>query len=405
MKAYYQKMNDQILPSEDLKERVLTNLEQPKHKSFFRPLAAVPALMLVLLLALPVMAAVCGPSIQELMFLVAPKIAERFSPIQASDIANGIRMEVVSAAFHDTGLELYFSFQDLEGNRLNENTYLGEHSISRKPSLIPGNGGSSGSILEHLRLDAESNTYYAMLQSKYQFLNSSGSRNLTIQELFGEYITFNLESLQRDVELEDVVVPITMTEPIFRTVERTENGSFQFDSILDLIPAELTDIGLGGNNVSGWFDQESYTFMAPGEIITQITEDIAITNMYHLDGELHVQVRTQRKQEPESDLYRDFYFEDSKGNLIHNDRSFSLNYRQDGYNIDYTELIFKISQENLEHFRLICHISEHEIIKGPWKVTFPLSETNYQAEKDESVLPTVEYSASEGAAQGAIHIG
>ncbi len=405
MKAAYQKMNEPILPPEDLKQQVLAKLDKPTGKITLRPLALVPALMLVLLLATPVMAAYV-PSIQELMFQVAPNVAARFAPVQVSDTANGIRAEVVSASIHDTTIELYFSFQDLEGNRLDEDTYLGGIWLSSKSSLLRGRGGSHGSLSEPLKQDPETNIFYSMVQSSYSVPSFFGSRYLTIEEICGDKVTVNLEELNRSVDLGAVEVPITMTEPTWRTVQRTEEGSFHFETIEDLFPGgKLIDIGLGNGSDIGWFDQQSYTFLAPGEIVTEITENSAITNMCYADGELHIQVRTQRNRDAHTSIAGGHSLVDVQGNRVGSHRTFSLQYRQDEYDIDYTEFIYRIPQEELKNYTLICSLREHQTIPGPWRMTFPLVESDYADGEDGSILPTADYASSSGISQGQVHFG
>ena len=110
MKHLFQAMNDQIRPSPELNEMVMDSI-RPRKIWNLRPVGAIAAMLAVVLLATPVMAAYIPP-INDLMYQVSPQMAERFTPIQKSCVKNGIKMEVVSASVHGNVAEMVVSREE-----------------------------------------------------------------------------------------------------------------------------------------------------------------------------------------------------------------------------------------------------------------------------------------------------
>lgn len=191
----YNRMNEKIGPDPGLKEKVLEKAA-PRRGSWLRPVAVVAALLALVIMATPVMAA-CVPAVGELMFLVAPEVAARFRPIWESCEADGIRMEVIAASVHGATAEVYISFEDLEGDRINGDLRTEEAKLLGKNVFLSGTWGSSIGRFDY---DEESGMAVMMIEENYSFYSPLRGRYLTVEELFGGKITVSVESLYRLVQ-------------------------------------------------------------------------------------------------------------------------------------------------------------------------------------------------------------
>lgn len=193
MKEQYQQMNQHINPSPELHQKVMERALPKSHRRF-RPVAAVAAVLAFVLLVTPVMAAYV-PAINELMYMVSPEMAARFSPVQRSCSNNGVKMEVVSASIHGAVTEVYISIEDLEGNRVNGQTRAesDEYLLGRSLFLGSGNWGSGVSAAKY---DPETGKAFVLIEENYSFYSTLLGRYLTSKEIYGGRMTVFVEELK-----------------------------------------------------------------------------------------------------------------------------------------------------------------------------------------------------------------
>lgn len=193
MKKRYQQMNEQINPSPALYHKVMEQAEPRVHRRF-RPVAVMAAVLALVLFATPVMAAYV-PAINDLMYMVSPEMAARFSPVQKTCTRNGIKMEVVSASIHGAVTEVYISFEDLEGNRVNSQVRAesDEYLLGRSLFLGSGNWGSGVSAAKY---DPQTGKAFVMIEENYSFYSSLLGRYLTSDEIYGGRMTVFVEELE-----------------------------------------------------------------------------------------------------------------------------------------------------------------------------------------------------------------
>lgn len=190
MKATYQKMNECIVPDSTLSRRVMEKT-MPKAKRCLRPAAVMAAVLAVVMMAVPAMAATI-PAVNELMYLVSPEIAARFSPVQKSDTNAGITMEVVSASVHGTTLELYVSFKGAAGAEVPERIAINEGDILGRNLLLSGVWGHS---YKAPTIDPETGKSFQIIEHNYSFYSNILGRYLTADELYSGRITVYVESV------------------------------------------------------------------------------------------------------------------------------------------------------------------------------------------------------------------
>ena len=116
----YIKLNNYIKPSEELVNKVknFSDEEVIKKDKKIKNIMLKPAIAIMILVmvffSMPVLASNI-PSIYNLMYLVSPKIAQYFIPIQKSCENQGIKMEVISINIHENEAQIYITMQDLIG--------------------------------------------------------------------------------------------------------------------------------------------------------------------------------------------------------------------------------------------------------------------------------------------------
>lgn len=190
MKKLYQQMNEHIQPRDSLNARIMEKIE-PKRRLRFRPLAAMAAMLVLILVGTPVMANYV-PVISELMYQVSPEMAARFMPVQKTDTVNGICMEVVSASIHGATAEVCISFEDLEADRIDERLRTeGAELLGKSPFLSGVWGGSVGNF----DFDSETGKAIMVIDQNYSFYSRRKGRYLTVDELFDGKITVCVKSL------------------------------------------------------------------------------------------------------------------------------------------------------------------------------------------------------------------
>lgn len=383
MKEAYRNLFDQVNPPAGFQEKVFARMEpKPRKRRIPRPLGAVTAVLVVFLLATPVMAAYV-PEITDLMYAIAPEIAARFSPVQESCEKNGIRMEVVATSVHGNQVELYLGFTDLEGkNRIDLNTHPDMVMFHAKP-FLNGFGGFSGSaITDPMRYDPESGTYYSMTERTVKAYSKWKKRYLTIREIFGNKLTATVDSLSRYVDKENVELPLILKEQETMTLTLDEHGGFT-DKRFKMFGREG-----GGSLESPWYQKKSYDVLTLGEVIQSINEELAVTGTTYIDGELRVQVRRQRLDENVTSRYG-ISLNGRNGEQVNSDRATLVDIERDGKRISYKEYYFKIPEKDLGNYTMLFDLSEEQIIKGPWRVTFPLVESDYADEEQGRDTPNV----------------
>ncbi len=376
MNATYRTMNEQINPSDDLRQRIMEKLEaKPKGRLNLRPLAAAAAVLAVVLLATPVMAAYVPP-IEELMYKISPEIAARFSPVRESDEKNGIRMEVISASVHGATAEVYVSFQDLEGDRLGWNVWPGDFWMPVHPFL----DGSAASGSRNGDYEEESKIYRTILDCTYSFYSEKKGRYLTVQELCGEKLTVSLDALNRMVPLGEFEVPLMMTEQGETQILVDEHG---------LVTAGgVKNFGWGYSAGEVWDPQGSFKLLKPGKAVQELSEGVCITGMGYIDGRLHIQTQVTIGDDAPSTPSYTFYLVDGQGKWVNHTRTAHYILEEDEAGGQYFENIFNVPEEALSQYTLICEMSKIQRIEGPWRVTFPLTESSYVGELDDGVPQT-----------------
>lgn len=319
-----------------------------KAKPIFRRPAAAAAIVLCLALATPVLA-VNVPAVYKLMVLVSPAIAQYFIPVQESCEDNGIRMEVVSTYIHDDTAEIYVTMRDLTGNRIDATTDL----FDSYSLYIPFD---SINHCERVGFDETTRTATFLIT-----ISTMDGKDINIK---GGKVTFSVrEFLSHKVSEENIPISLDLA------------AAGEAEAIYTLDPEhDDTYTYVGGSSVDGKFP-DSYTVLIPGNSVYSLGEDMDITGIGFVNGQLHIQAATYGKLT--LDTHGDFQLVDAGGNKVnYNSVCFAEGMGTD-HRIDYEEFIFDISPEEIGSYKLFGdYYSNGMDTKGNWKVTFPLISNN-----------------------------
>lgn len=182
----YRKMNEKILPDGELRERVMEKAV-PRRPARFR-VAAVVAMLALAIMAVPAAAQ------------ASLELATRFRPVMESCTVDGIKMEVVAASVHGATAEVYISFEDLQGDRIDEKLRIGGDELLGKNPFLSGTWGGSVGKFDY---DAETGRAIMVIEQNYSFWSSLLGRYLTVEELFAGKLTVSVDRLYRLVQTEN----------------------------------------------------------------------------------------------------------------------------------------------------------------------------------------------------------
>ena len=353
-KDRYQEWNEKVQPSEELLSSLLAEVKGRKnHRSRWgRGIAVAAALLIAVNISIPVLAGTF-PNIYQLMYLVSPAVAQFYKPVQMADEHDGIRMEVVAAYIHEETAEIYITFRDLEGNRLDETTDLYDSYSIHMPSSAIGSCQKVG-------YDPESHTLTYLIT-----VTQEEGRKIE-----GEKLTFSVGGyLSHKQNYENVEIPIDLTqvtEAPCQSVDSPANGGTMtgHSGIVTEVPdAETAEKAA-----------QEYCVLVPQPADPAFpVEGVNFTGIGYIDGKLHIQYAVENALD--NDDHGFFFLQNEAGETIEEVGSISFREGTGEKRIDYRDSVFLVPQEELQNYRLYGDfvISEgfHE---GNWQVTVPIKE-------------------------------
>ena len=301
-----------------------------------RTAGIVLAAALCLMLALPVMAASDGS--YELLYAVAPALAQRLKPVQLSCEDNGIQMEVVAASVQGDTAEAYIALRDLTGDRVDGTTDLFDSWRFHTPF-----DSVNTCTLEHY----DESTHTAMF---YVLMTDMNGEDILPED--GK-ITFSVQKfLSHKREFEGVDLQPVLTS-------------------LDPAPATQSSASLrGGDDLS----TASVICLAPADEPLLIPADgVAVTGAGYVDGQLHIQVYYEDILR--TDNHGFVYYVGEDGEPVYSTLSLSL--WDDTQTGSYQEYIFDVPAEALDSVAFYGDFYTcGSLTEGNWQVTFPPSDSN-----------------------------
>lgn len=359
MKQRFQKMNEHILPLDDLSEQVMAKATGKKRGWSIRPLAAVAAVLALLIVATPTLA-VNVPLVHDVLNHIAPELADRLVPVQLSDEDNGIQMEVVAASVRDNVAEWVIK---IEGEALKGWTFVGPLVKIRDHSGMFGGAtttdGESLNDYDEVFEDREKGIWYYRYQKTYP-------EGTSAREILGDRMTIRLSGvLLTNVGKEGIEVPVIFTDYELMTVERERWLDYGFSGY-----------GRGGGSDYFMYEQKVDTLMTPGESVYDVTDKLSLTGAAYIDGKLHIQTAGVDQiigNRVEWSYIRP-YFMDADGNKIRELYHYSCEIEADGHETEYVECVFDIPPEELANYTMRIELINDEAVGSHCSVTFEIAD-------------------------------
>jgi len=299
----------------------------------------VLAAALCLMLALPVLASSDGS--YELLYAVAPALAQRLRPVQLACENNGIRMEVVAASVQGNTAEAYIALRDLEGDRVDETTDLFDSGSFHTPF-----DSANTCTLESYDASTHTATFYVLM---------TAADGADIRPEDGK-VTFSVrEFLSHKQALEGVDLSAVV-------------------SAMPTVPETRTDMQLRGGGLGNGFSETLIPCLVPADEPLLIPADgAAVTGVGYVDGRLHIQVYYEDILR--TDNHGFVYYVGADGTPVYSDLSLSL--WDDAQIGSYEEYIFDLPAEALDSVAFYGDFTTcSQLTEGNWQVTFPLSDLN-----------------------------
>lgn len=319
-----------------------------------KPIAAVAAICLCLLITMPVLADNL-PYVEKLLNLISPELAEQFVPVQMSDESQGIRMEVVAINLQEDEAQVYVTLQDLEGDRLDETTDLYDSYSLHVPF-------DSVAHCQKLGYDEANRTVTFLVTISAM----DGAKEDWLEKVKNQRITFSVrEMIGQKTEYDGIEIPIPLAEA-------------------DL-EAEAMSVWINGRSGQIMMQQESPAdAQDPRPYIRVLHPDqgdqrfaiegVEFTGIGYVDGYLHVQYGVPNRLE--NDNHGHFFLRDAQGNERMYDGAVSFKgTTEETEHISYEDCIFDIAPEELDDYTLYGYFMTSGLhLKGDWQVKFRLGQ-------------------------------
>ncbi len=318
----------------------IVNAQAPgKHRSVLRLrriIALAATLTICFLFSIQVLAT--GP-LYPMAFALSPALTQALKPVKRSCEDNGIRMEVVKAAVYENEMAVYLTLQDLtDQGRIDGSTDLFDSYRINRPF---------DSTASCCRLSFDETTGIATFLVT---ISQWGE-----QKIGGKKITFSLrEFLSKktyfDGELTDIDLAGLKEETETQKIDGLRGG--------------------GGIDFKSFYEnQHKINYLIPLENgLLKPTDGVTITNAGFIDGKLHVQLHFDDIIHYDNHGYVELI--DRDGNIA---ECHHLSFWDEDHGGAYDELIFEISPDEIENYRMYGHfVTCKNNTKGNWQVTFQI---------------------------------
>ena len=347
--------NDLITAMEGLDERDVDDAKRPGRRARFTPkkiVALAAALVLLFVCVIPVAATPVSRPAYDLVYAVAPALAQRLKPVRRSDVKNGIRMEVVAAEIKNDDAEILVAFQDLQGDRIDAGTDLFDSYSIRTPY-------DSAGTCRFERFDPVSGVaVYTVLL-----------KNMNGEKYRSSKITFSVrELLTHKTTAKSLTLPLTPAA-VSRTPALQPAENYRGGSCADT--PEFKE-KLNTNNLR----QLGSMLAADPANEAPVTDGVALTAAGYTDGHLRIQLRYTDILR--TDNHGFLWLEDADGNRLQPVFSESFWTKAHlnngaGNNDSIEEYVFEIAEDKLADYTVKGDFTTCEdLIRGDWEITFPL---------------------------------
>lgn len=271
----------------------------------------------------------------EMLYSIAPGIAQRLKPVNVSCTDQGIEMQVIAAKIQDEKAEILISLKDTEGTRIDETIDLFDSYSIHTPH--DQSGGCS-------LVDYDEETGSAIFLIQIEQIN---------HELIpGDKITFSVGNL------------LTGKKHFDAEISEIDMGN------LPEVKEFMINPNVRGASASGR-EADINKLIEPDDINARWIGDggVAVTGWGIVDGKLHIQIRYEDILRTDNHGFLSLKTPD--GEQISYDGSIA--FWDDKCQNSYEEYIFETSDEEWDNCRVwgeFC--TSNTLIEGKWQVTFPM---------------------------------
>lgn len=311
--------------------------------SMKRTVALVAAILLILTLTVPALAAINYKPAYDVLYMLFPSAAQKLKPVNMVCQDNGIEFKVISAYVENSEVIAYVSVRDLSGDRIDDTTELFDSYRISTPF-------DCSSSCANISYDAETKTA--------TFLISITQMNN--QDIIGDKITFSArELLSNKQEYNGALPDFDMSE--ISTAPET------------IIPSHI----FGGGGASYNEFVENFRGLKPTGILCSPVDGVDITAMGYIDEMLHIQVKYEDVLKTDNHGY--IYFQNDKGEELPCIASVTFS-NDSEYRERYQEYIYDLSDVDLSEYEAYGYfVTSDTLITGNWSVTFPIESSGNSA--------------------------
>ncbi|WP_395150434.1 DUF4179 domain-containing protein [uncultured Allofournierella sp.] len=294
--------------------------------------AMAACLLFVLTMSAPVWAAAAFDPTYNLLYRVAPAIAQKLRPVRMSCNDKGIKFEVISAYVEGSEAKIFVSVQDFEEDRIDETIDLFDSYSINTPF-------DCNSSCEAIGYDAKTKTA--------TFLISISQWDS--QDIIGEKITFSVVEILSNKRQYDAALPDLDTSKISDAETMIPTGIF------------------GGAGVNYREVRDNFRALKTTGVLCSPIDGVDIMGIGYVDGKLHIQVKYEK---PGSQGY--IYLKNNQGEEIH--CIANVGFSTDNAHQDrYEEYVFNLSDVDLQECEVYgWFVTYSSRITGNWSLTFPL---------------------------------
>ena len=171
------------------------------------------------------------------------------------------------------------------------------------------------------------------------------------QGIANEKMMYVVEEIQIITEKAEREFPYMDTEP----------------EIVEWRKEEISIIGMGGTEE--WMKQKSYRLLSTDGKLCNLYQGVVLMAMGFIDGQFHILLR-ESGTDSSQDLGYGVRLFDKEGNSIIWENGISYT---DETGAKCSEWLFYVTEEEIKSYTLVFNFSRSETIKGPWRVTFPVT--------------------------------
>lgn len=308
------------------------------HRKWKRRIISIAAAAALVICPLPTLTAFGVESAYNVLYQVAPSIAQTFKPIQKTSEDNGIEMTVISAERSGSEASVYLAMHDTTGSCPDGEWDLYDSYRINVPHDMIGHCSFS-------EYNADTHTAYFVVHLETMDGSTMPKGKIT----FSVY-----EMLMGKTRFSDIIKDIDMCSIPYEPPTTTREE----------IDGKYANEGLP--------ESQDYRFLLSSDKpISTPVSGVSIENIGYIDGALHI--LTRYDDIPHTDNHGYIELVDKNGDVIGEKTEFGFFYRDTAHNNNYTEQIIPVSYDILDECTLQGNfVTAQDYISGNWKITFPL---------------------------------